>query len=454
MLDFFKDYKWDGRDWLILGKGPSFGNLDNHDISSYNTIGLNHVVRNKRVNLAHLIDIDVLDQLGEKFITNCDYVVMPYYPHLGWTPNPSITLDDISSRHPVLSKLRKEGRLFGYNLCTATQKFNRRWNDSPMVWASFFSAEAAVSLLGKLGVKKIRTLGIDGGIGQSEKFSDLQNVNTSGYDKQWQGIRKSIARFGFDYSVLGVESPIRIFIGAGSQQLIPALVLKHSILKHATMSVNVTIMNEWKHHMPLDHRNWPRTPFSFQRFMIPEKCDYKGHAIYMDSDMLVFGDVKEIWNRGESWKYAVYPMRFEDNDKHKAQFSVYWMNCESLGALGINIQSIINKLDSNDLTYERLVFGFEGMCALTEGHNPDWNSLEEYTEGKTKLLHYTEMYNQPWLRDWEHPLGYLWFNELKEAVADGSISKELVKYDVNNKWILPKCLEALNEQRIPTRTET
>lgn len=447
MRDFLKEYKYDTKkDWLVLGKGPSLDSLPLHNLSGYLTLSLNHVCRAKHVNLAHIIDLDVVDSLGETLLTNCDALVMPYYPHVGWRPISQVTLRDICQRHPVLSRM--QDRIYGYNLSTAAQMINRKWNDSPLVWASFFSAEAAVSLLGNLGVKRIRTLGVDGGKGQAQAFSDLQNINTNGYDAQWKGIRKSIRKFGLDYAPLSCESPIRIFIGAGEPQLIPALVLKHSILKHATISVDVTIMNEWTHPMPKDARNLPRTPFSFQRFMIPEKCNYEGHAIYMDSDMLVFGDVKEIWTAPIGLD-SVLVARNDDIDKHKAKFSVCLLDCHKLN---FNINEIVNKLDKKEMSYEELVFNFKPANDIYDGWNPDWNSLEEYIEGKTKLLHYTEMYNQPWLKNPNHPLGHLWFSELKEAVADGSIPISLVQEHVAKRWILPKCLEVLCAIAEPVKT--
>ena len=38
----------------------------------------------------------------------------------------------------------------------------------------------------------------------------------------------------------------------------------------------------------------PRVPFSFSRFLIPELAGYEGRALYLDSDMLVFGDIAEL----------------------------------------------------------------------------------------------------------------------------------------------------------------
>ena len=40
--------------------------------------------------------------------------------------------------------------------------------------------------------------------------------------------------------------------------------------------------------------NWG-TPFSCFRMAVPELCGFEGHAIYLDSDMLVLGDIAELW---------------------------------------------------------------------------------------------------------------------------------------------------------------
>lgn len=432
LLDFFKDYEAENKPWLICGKGLSLRPLTEEESRHYNVMTINHALRVVKADIAHIIDFDVVDNLKEILLT-AKIVLMPYYPHFGFAPNPLITLEEWSQKNPILKQLRDEGRLFGYNLST----INKRANDSPVVKAQYFTSEASINLLAKINVKKIRTLGIDGGKERASQFNDLANVNKDrGYDLQWKGIRKSIQKYEIDFSPLGVESPIRIFIGSGIQQLVPALVLKHSILKHATMSVDVTIMNEWTHPMPKDGKNMPRTPFSFQRFMIPEKCGYKGHAIYMDSDMLVFGDVKEIWIAPSTTNVLV--MRNDDVDKHKAKFSVFKVDCQA----NWNLNDYIALMDKGLMSYEQLIFDLGGL-PHDSGFNPDWNSLEEYTEWKTKLLHYTEFWNQPWSFNPNHPLEHLWYSELKEAVNDGSIKRELIQQHVTNRWILPKCLEVL-----------
>lgn len=440
LRDFLKEYhhenKPDGCPGLVLGKGPSFRAPSEDERAGYLVVSLNHACRETRVDLAHLIDLDVVDALGSALLEQASAVVMPYHPHIGWRAG-SITLEHLSRKHPVLSQFAERGQLYGYNLSTT----RARHGDSPVIRARHYSAEAIVDLLGHWGSREVRTLGIDGGGEQASAFSDLTNYNKErGYDLQWAGIRRSIARHKLLFGPLGMELPIRVFVGAGAKQLVPALVLQHSILKHATASVAVTPMIAWEIPAPKHPQNRSRTPFSFQRFMIPEKCGYKGHAIYLDSDMLVFADIRQIWEAPSA--APILAMRRDDVDKHRAKFAVLRINC---GEARIEIERLIDLLDRDMLSYEELVFNFDIGLDIQDGFDPEWNSLEVYTPGITKLLHYTEMYNQPWLRNPLHPLGHLWFAELREAVLDGSISGLLVADHVKRGWILPHCLKALDE---------
>lgn len=437
LRDFLREYQHGSKQALVLGKGPSYRPPSDQERQVNLVVSLNHGCRDTHVHLAHCIDVDVVDALGSKLLEQADAVVMPYHPHIGWKPG-SLTLDYLAQKHPVLSQFAERGALYGYNLFTT----RARHGQSHVIRARYFSAEAVVDLLGYLGIKEIATLGVDGGHEQAGAFHDLTNHNKErGYDQQWTGIRKAISRHRINYHPMGVESPIRVFVGAGPAQEVPALVLKHSIERHCTMSVEVLPMIGWEPPQPQHPHNRQRTPFSFQRFMIPAYCQYQGHAIYLDSDMLVFADIRQVWEAKST--RPILAMRHDDIDKHKAKFSVLRIDC---GEARIEIERLIDLLDRDMMSYEDIVFNFDIGLEVQDGWDPEWNSLEAYTRGVTKLLHYTEMYNQPWLRNPAHPLGHLWFAELKTAVLDGSISGILVADHVKRGWILPRCLEVLDEK--------
>jgi len=146
------------KDWLILGKGPSFGELPRYDISSYATLSLNHAVREQSVDIAHIIDLDVVESCSDALLNNACIVVMPWHPHIDNKASAS-TLGDLCNRIPVLERLRKQERLLWYNLSTAENQYS----NSPIVQVANFSFEAALNLLAMSGVRKVRSLGIDGG---------------------------------------------------------------------------------------------------------------------------------------------------------------------------------------------------------------------------------------------------------------------------------------------------
>jgi len=87
---------------------------------------------------------------------------------------------------------------------------------------------------------------------------------------------------------------LRIFIGYDQNETVAYHVLCHSILRQASGPVAL---------IPINKRNIPEftrgiedgsTEFSFSRFLTPYLAGYQGQAIFMDSDMLVRGDIYKV----------------------------------------------------------------------------------------------------------------------------------------------------------------
>jgi len=226
---------------------------------------------------------------------------------------------------------------------------------------------------------------------------------------------------------------INVYIGSAEAQLVPSKVLEYSIKKHTTLPVNATPLYQLdvNHRMPKDVKNHPRTPFSFQRFFVPQLCNEK--AFYLDSDMLVFQDMAPLLDLDFEGKQVI-SVREVDSCGHsfgaKPSYAVLLLDCPNISW---DIDTIIDKLDTGNLTYERLMFDFEiAEVALKLG--PEWNHLDTYKEGETALLHYTNMSSQPW-RSHGHPFGHLWKNTLKEAVKEGFIEETLVRDHIKRGFI-------------------
>jgi hypothetical protein len=274
-----------------------------------------------------------------------------------------------------------------------------------------------------MGVRKVRTLGVDGGSEYAPDFEGLASLRNDvpSFDAQFREIEDIVAHHGIDYDPL-IE-PLRVFVGVDDSQLVAARVLEYSIRKHASRPVRFIPMRDLPTPEPKDPKNKGRTGFSFSRFHIPRLTGYKGRALYLDADMQVFSDIAELWEvpfedhrvlctrqdepppawQGSGW---FHPGR---------QMSVMLLDCERLDW---DIEAIIGGLDAGDYEYADLLFD---LCIVPEDgigdHLPPvWNHLEHHEEGATKLLHYTVVPTQPWKND-ENPLKELWESDFAEAKA-------------------------------------
>jgi hypothetical protein len=291
-----------------------------------------------------------------------------------------------------------------------------------------------LGLLGMAGVRTIRSLGIDGGSAYSAEFSDLAESTRlangqPSFDPQFTEFPSIISRFQLDYAPLDLPTPIRVFIGASPSEWLPAAVLQYSIRKHASMSVRCDVLSDSniEFPMPRDPANRPRTPFSFQRFLIPQLCDYQGRAIYLDSDMLVLKDLRSLWKMPFNTADLLC-INATDEKQKLSRFSVMLMDCERLRW---NIKDLIGDLDDGTYTYQSLVYEMAAAKEVSGRISPIWNSVDTFQRGVTALVHYSDMNRQPWLHD-SHPAAYLWLSYLKEAVEAKAVSLTDVQREIEN----------------------
>ncbi len=433
--------------WLLLGKGPTFARRGEFDISGFRKLGLNHVVREMAVDVAHVIDMDVVEACGDRLLENAQWVVMPRFPHVQCKPDPARPLESFFASHPVLKRLDEKGRLVWYDLRSKTCAPK---GSAPPIKVRFFSSEAALRILARLGAKTIRSLGVDGGRSYSKSFADVQQSTLlanqqPSFDLQFREIAKIVAEERIDYETL--IPPMRVFVGGDETEDVAARVLEHSIRKHASGPVEVTIMRDYVIPVPKHRHNRSRTKFSFYRFRIPELCNWRGRALYVDSDMLVFRDLAELWRIpfGEQKILCTFqkdpPPAWKDYSWFHPgrQFSVMLLDCDRLPW---KVEDVIRGLDEERYRYEQLLFE---MCLVRPDEIGDrvpteWNHLEQYVPGKTALTHFTVVPTQPWKTD-DTPLNALWMEAYEDAVAAGAVDPKLVRAGIEGRYY-KKSLEA------------
>ena len=222
------------------------------------------------------------------------------------------------------------------------------------------------------------------------------------------------------------ETGARIFIAATPAEWLPMRVLEFSIREISSIPVEVSPIYSFERSIPVPEalENRPRTPFSFQRFLIPELCGFSGKAIYLDADMQVFQNITGLWDRPFSGSDLQTVEKAEGS--RRPQFSVMLLDCSKLNW---KIEEIVADLDANRLNYASLMFEMRVAKNIAWTIPDTWNSLEHYEPGETALLHYTDMNTQPWVSI-KNKNANLWVSCLRRAVNSGFISRSDIEREI------------------------
>ncbi|HEX2580800.1 MAG TPA: hypothetical protein VHL08_02360 [Dongiaceae bacterium] len=84
-----------------------------------------------------------------------------------------------------------------------------------------------------------------------------------------------------------------VYIGYDSRQAIAYNVLQFSILRRSSrpIALHPLVLES----LPLTRRGL--TPFTFSRFLVPWLQEYRGWAMFLDIDMLVLGDIADLFEQ-------------------------------------------------------------------------------------------------------------------------------------------------------------
>jgi len=236
---------------------------------------------------------------------------------------------------------------------------------------------------------------------------------------------------------------LRIFVGGSKEHRVPFEVLRHSIMRNATVPVEVKMLGDCDSEERRIPERWRRkapTSFSFQRFLIPRLCGYEGRAVYLDSDQVVLGDVAELASLAfDGLADPIHSGRaVEGGGEPDAtapkilttggwQSAVMILNC---AALEWDIVGLCDLLDRGLVRYHDLsALRFMRPGEVAGRIPPEWNCLDaSQTKGgvRAKLVHYTDMRSQPWLTA-GNPVAIHWYDAvatwLQAADMESAASK-------------------------------
>lgn len=163
-----------------------------------------------------------------------------------------------------------------------------------------------------------------------------------------------------------------MFVGVDARQPLAYNVLQSSIHRHARDRVLIEplrIVN-----LPITRRGL--TEFTFSRFLVPWLCDYQGLAVFMDADVVVRGDIGELFACADG-KSAVQVMQEQARYEWASVMLFDCAKCEVL------TPAYVDNTNNNLLG---LTWGDVGKLP------PAWNVCVGYSDlvPNAKLFHYTQ----------------------------------------------------------------
>ena len=207
---------------------------------------------------------------------------------------------------------------------------------------------------------------------------------------------------------------MKVFVGYDPREDIAYQVCKHSILtKQPEAIVRPLVQKELRdagwYTRPTD--KLASTEFTFTRFLVPELANFKGWAVFMDCDMILTTDIKELFDQADD-KYAVMCVQHDYTPKEgmkmdgqkqtiyprKNWSSVVLFNCAHPSNARLT-QDMVNDTELNGAYFHR----FSWLKDEEIGElDHTWNYLVGvYDDIETpKLIHYTE--GGPWFENYRN----------------------------------------------------
>lgn len=195
-----------------------------------------------------------------------------------------------------------------------------------------------------------------------------------------------------------MKNIIPVFVGYDPREAIAYHVCANSIIRHASQPVSIIplALNLFRDYT--ETHTDGSNQFIYSRFLVPHLMNYTGHAIFIDGDMIVRGDIAELWNLRNAAQDAQvvkhdYQTRMSEkylgakneNYPRKNWSSVILWNCNSFPNRKLTPEFVQHATGAELHRFSWI--DDERIGALP----PEWNWLpDEYGPNTdAKLLHYT-----------------------------------------------------------------
>ncbi len=191
---------------------------------------------------------------------------------------------------------------------------------------------------------------------------------------------------------------IPIFIGYDPREAVVFHVCANSIIRHASQPVQIipVALNLFKEYT--ETHTDGSNHFIYTRFLVPYLMNWTGHALFIDGDMIIQGDITELWEMRD----PTLDVQVVKHD-YKTKMPIKYMGAKNEDYPRKNWSSVIlwncNSFPNRRLTPEYVMKStgkhlhrFEWLDDKRIGELPiEWNWLpDEFGPNENaKLLHYT-----------------------------------------------------------------
>lgn len=192
--------------------------------------------------------------------------------------------------------------------------------------------------------------------------------------------------------------PVRVFIGFDAREAVLPYVCMESIRAHSSVPIAFTLLSAnnfgW-----IERHTDGSNAFTYSRFLVPWLCNFSGHAIFLDGDMIVRDDIAKLWEHRSMGHMGLKVVKHD----YRTKYPIKYLGAKNEDYPKKNQSSVIvwdcNYFPNRCLTPEFVaeasgsyLHHFEWLAPHQVGELPsEWNHLTmEYDErADAKLLHFT-----------------------------------------------------------------
>jgi lipopolysaccharide biosynthesis glycosyltransferase len=192
--------------------------------------------------------------------------------------------------------------------------------------------------------------------------------------------------------------PIPVFVGYDPREAIAYHTCVNSIIRNSSQPVAIVpvALNLFKEYS--ETHTDGSNHFIYTRFLVPYLMDYQGWAIFIDGDMIVRGDIAELWNLKEYTKDAMvvkHDYKTRMTEKYLGSVNEDYPRKNWSSVILWNCGAIRNRILTPEFVQQStgaFLHRFSWIADERLGELPaEWNWLDvEYEYNPlAKLVHYT-----------------------------------------------------------------